>query len=222
MKIRREGNKPFSNRKRSSKRLTKIGIKGTKKMQTTIHITDIFKRACMILVIVAVAAAWSMSVSAQSKASNTNIDQKGSQDIEAKSVSANGLEGTWIVTVNPGPGIPLITALHTYSANGAMLESNTTDQQPPIQSPGHGTWKQIGRNLFAFTFVKFQYDSNGNIVSTLKVRSELRLKRNTFTGHSEVFVCDPSFDNCFSVGTSTDLGMRLGVQTYGPALNQKQ
>lgn len=137
------------------------------------------------------------------------------QQTEGDGFDFGSIEGTWIVNVVSGPGgPPPLIGLHTYSTGGAMIESNQSDQQPPVQFAGQGTWVKLGPNVFGFTFIKPQYDAMGNVVASLKVRSILRLQnRDTFHGDSEVLICDEAYANCFSVGNSTDTGHRLLVET---------
>jgi hypothetical protein len=122
------------------------------------------------------------------------------------------LNGTWIVTIDAGPA-GTFKGLHTYNQGGGMIETNQTDMQPPKQTTGQGSWEKLSRNRYGFTFVSFQYDENGVAVSTLKVRGKVRLiGRDRFIGESEVLICDANVEDCFSVGTSTDDAVRLGVE----------
>lgn len=139
----------------------------------------------------------------------------GTQSSKGKAgVSAPELEGTWITTVTIPDGPPPFIALHTYSRGGTLLQSNQTDEVPgEKQSPGHGVWKKTGDHQYAFTLVIFQYDEGGNVTGALKVKEAIQLNNeNEYTGLSEVQICDPSVNNCVSVGCSTTHATRLIVE----------
>jgi hypothetical protein len=194
-------------------------MKGRKKMRTINYQRIVSAaRAGLILKtlsVVLVLTVLTMTAAAQSRmGSPIKGTLTAAQQTEGEGFDFGTIEGTWIVNVNSGPnGPPPLLALHTYSTGGAMIESNQTDQQPPVQFAGQGTWVKLGPNVFGFTLIKPQYDAMGNVVASLKIRSILRLMgRDSFHGDSEVLICDAAYADCFSVGNSTDQGHRMQVE----------
>ncbi len=175
---------------------------------TTIAQARVILRGLAIAVVIAVAA---LTAVAQNRTAGSG--SANPVPLDGDGLDFGKIEGTWLITIDSGPGVPLFKGIHTYAAGGGMTETNQTDKQPPQQTTGQGSWAKLGPNVFGYTFIAFQYDANGVAVSTLKVRDILRMNsRDTFTGHGEVLICDTNVENCFSVGFATDHGVRLEVE----------
>lgn len=80
--------------------------------------------------------------------------------------SINQLIGTWEVTVMPNGGDPIID-FATFHESGGL----TNIDPDPNVSAGLGTWKRLGPNRFASTFVHFLSDQ-GTPLGLLKVNAE--------------------------------------------------
>jgi hypothetical protein len=92
--------------------------------------------------------------------------------------SAHELEGTWEVTVIPNGGDPIVD-LATFTDGGGIVN---IDPDPNL-SAGIGSWKWLGHNSYAVTFIHFLND-HGSPLGKLKVRAEMTLNpdTNTFSG----------------------------------------
>ena len=92
--------------------------------------------------------------------------------------SAHELEGTWEVTVIPNGG-PAIVDLATFTDGGGI----TNIDPDPNLSTGIGSWKRIGHDSYAVTFIHFLNDQ-GSPLGALKVRGEITLnpETDTFSG----------------------------------------
>ena len=88
------------------------------------------------------------------------------------------LPGTWQVTVMPTGGDPIVDYA-TFTDDGGI----TNIDPDPNLSTGLGTWKRVGPNRVAVTFVHFLSD-HGVPQGILKVRGETTLDplTNTFSG----------------------------------------
>jgi hypothetical protein len=98
---------------------------------------------------------------------------------------APGLEGTWRVEVVQENGPPL-KAFHTFSAGGAMMESNNGGP-----APGHGVWQRTGGRTFAHTFEKYIFDPNLPFVK-VRVREVIEVDHDFegYTGRGQVLLFD--------------------------------
>lgn len=86
--------------------------------------------------------------------------------VRGQDKSVNQLVGTWEVTVTPD-GAPPIIDFVIFHEDGSL----TNIDPDPNLSAGVGTWKRLGPNRFANTFVHFLSDQ-GSPLGLLKVNAE--------------------------------------------------
>jgi hypothetical protein len=107
------------------------------------------------------------------------------------SVSAGGaevapeLEGSWEVTVDPGPN--QLLSLATFDRGGGMVVVNPNKHI----STAHGNWVKTGPHDYAVTFVYILRNAAGEIdIGTIKIRSVIQLDpaTETFSGPEQVIV----------------------------------
>lgn len=65
------------------------------------------------------------------------------------------LEGTWWLAVERPGGLPPFVSLHTYTAEGGMVGTNTSG----TAGPTHGNWVKTGRGKYTVTFWAFRFDA---------------------------------------------------------------
>lgn len=103
----------------------------------------------------------------------------------ANEVQGNGPEGTWLVRVfvsNPPNGFPVpFDALETYGRGGSLVTSNNN---PLIPRPGHGTWTKDG-NEHAVRIIFFLFDPTGVPVGTVEVTHRFQIDGELYRGAGE-------------------------------------
>ena len=83
----------------------------------------------------------------------------------------------------PGPALPPLKSLVSYSGGGTVVE--IANGGATVRSPSHGSWKRIGNRTYGSTAVFFRYDPvSGAFIGTLKLRHELELAQDgqSFSG----------------------------------------
>jgi hypothetical protein len=106
-----------------------------------------------------------------------------------------GLRGSWVVAVTPGPAFlcdgpggpqiappgPPFTELATYAAGGTLTETNTilnansstlVPGLPFNASDGQGQWERDG-SKFEATFRKLVFDTNGNYIGNADIAENI-------------------------------------------------
>jgi len=125
------------------------------------------------------------------------------------------LEGSWRVTVRPGPNRPpfvpeTIEALATYGASGGYV---LTDSIEPAS--GHGSWEFTGHGRFNATHERFIFDPQHQLIAILHVRSKITLNVNKdeYTTEELVEIREfPSGAVLFAYAGATSVGRRIRVE----------
>lgn len=125
----------------------------------------------------------------------------------------NTLTGTWLVTVDRGPGGPL-KSLHTYARSGVFTETSNVVPSG-LRGPGHGSWSRAGDHRYDATELFFRFDpGTGNWLGYLKLRSSIELgsDRDSFTATTVGQALDTNGNPVGPPRTDTAVGVRLGVE----------
>jgi hypothetical protein len=146
------------------------------------------------LAILACGAAFSLALATASVSADQNAGHE-----------KRTLQGAWQVTttvrapapdctVAPPVGSPNpFPTFNTFHEGGTMSEWGS--RSPPAQrSSGHGVWKRVGHNRYAYRLMFHSFDPNGFLAATMDIRSVLKLAKNgkTFTGVSRFVRTDLS------------------------------
>jgi|GEM_PF-1055062 len=128
-----------------------------------------------------------------------------------------GITGTWRVLVGPAPSPagdpPPFFTYNTFNRGGTLIESSSD----PLQGsrPGHGVWKKIGKNKFktAFEqFIKFNPMTQQRGVFVFRIDEVIELTgENSYTGSSQVSICNAAGQECQPLGTALTQGSRLKI-----------
>jgi hypothetical protein len=134
----------------------------------------------------------------------------------------NALVGSWLETVTFPPefGRPPLKSLVTFHEDGTFLNSDqggVTVDPPGVSSSGHGVWKHLGKDDFAYTQIELFSDLSGNLVGYLKVRGIYTVSKsgNEYTGTSFAEVLDTTGNVQISV-TVTNAGQRIQLELPPP------
>jgi hypothetical protein len=84
---------------------------------------------------------------------------------------ANGLVGSWELTVNRGPLLPPVKGLTTYTRGHSVIGTANV----VIRGPAHGTWEHVSGRLYADTHVFFRFDPTGAFLGTQRINENVRL-----------------------------------------------
>ena len=90
---------------------------------------------------------------------------------DGRSQGANEIIGSWELTVNRGPQLPVIKALTTYTRGHSVVGTANT----VVRGPSHGTWEHVNGRLYADTHVFFRFDATGAFLGTQRVNETARL-----------------------------------------------
>jgi hypothetical protein len=94
------------------------------------------------------------------------------------------MEGAWRVTIT-GETRPVELAFYHFTADGTVLVVGS----PRTQSVAVGAWVRTGDRQFGLTQHRFNYDADGNLTSTIKVRSNIALN-DAMDGFSGTYQAD--------------------------------
>jgi hypothetical protein len=105
--------------------------------------------------------------------------------------SGGDVTGSWLVTVDRGPALPVLSSLQSFAEGGVVVETANTVGN---RGPSHGVWKTLGNRLYATTIVFFRFDADGAFIGSQKINRTLRLSRdgNSFVAVSISQLLDPS------------------------------
>ena len=96
--------------------------------------------------------------------------RSGKSQLEAASVKARSLSGSWAFTINQDDGE--VYPFHiTFDEGGGLIASCDS----PLITPLHGNWMAVGNHQIALTFVGQAFDGSGNDAGTFKGRMNLTL-----------------------------------------------
>ena len=84
---------------------------------------------------------------------------------------ANGIVGSWELTVDRGPQLPAVKGLTTYTRGHSVVGTANL----LIRGPSHGTWEHLHGRLFADTHVFFRFDPAGSYLGTQRINETLRV-----------------------------------------------
>ena len=120
------------------------------------------------------------------------------------------LVGAWFNTVTPTL-LPPFVGIGNFTADGGVINTTSLSLGQPLESPGHGQWVRVGRDLYAVTFLTVSSDAAGNHILTSKVRARIQVNGDTFIGVFQVDVFDPGGGLLVS-DTGTVTGARIKVE----------
>ena len=106
------------------------------------------------------------------------------------------------------PAVPFgpnpFPSLNTFHEGGTMSETGSRSP-PSMRSPGHGVWKQVGRNRYESRFTFQSFDANGLLAANMEIRSEIKVSRDgsQFAGVGRLTRTDLS-GNVFPFCTTID------------------
>ncbi len=125
--------------------------------------------------------------------------------------ASRALEGSWRVTVTP-KGIDPFEALATYAAGGGYIFTDTFPN-PVSPTPAHGAWEFVEPRVFRISFVKFNFNSKGQIEGSLNVRGTITLNDtgDEYTSQEQVEVRNPEGEVIFA-NTATTAATRMRVE----------
>lgn len=123
---------------------------------------------------------------------------------------ANGLVGSWEVSVDRGPQLPPVKSLHTYTRGHALVETANL----PNRSPSQGAWEHVKGRLYATTHIFFRFDPTGAYLGTQKINETVRLAQNgeSFTAVAISTLFDPNGNVVVSGLRATIAGQRIHVE----------
>lgn len=126
-----------------------------------------------------------------------------------------GITGTWRVLVDPAPGPagdpPPFFTYSTFNRGGTFIESSSD----PLQGsrPGHGVWKKIGKSKFKTAyeqFIEFNPMTQQRGVFVFRIDEVIKLTgENSYSGSSQVSICNTAGQECQPLGTAPTQGSRL-------------
>jgi hypothetical protein len=105
----------------------------------------------------------------------------------------NQLTGSWMASVNRGPGLPPLKSLSSYTKGHSVIE--IANGGTAARSPGHGAWRRISGRTYGTTVIFFRYDpASGAYLGTVKLRHTIELSQDgdSFTGISVPELRDPA------------------------------
>jgi len=84
---------------------------------------------------------------------------------------ANGLVGSWELTVNRGPQLPPVKGMTTYTRGHSLIGTGNL----VTRGPAHGTWEHVKGRLYADTHVFFRFDAAGVYLGTQRISENVRV-----------------------------------------------
>jgi hypothetical protein len=129
------------------------------------------------------------------------------QAVGSTGTRAPSLVGTWQVTIDPGApgGGDAFESTLAYTGSRQVMESTT---MRPGSTEGLGAWKQVDRNTFRMTFVKYSF-VNGAYAGKSVIRETITLVDSaTYRGQATATITDPA-GNTVAVIPSTTVASRM-------------
>jgi hypothetical protein len=130
------------------------------------------------------------------------------------------LTGSWLVTYNVPAFIVPIPVLLSFTDGGIIIETDSPMPTPfgggigtLVLSNGHGSWKSLSKNKFAYTYRKILYDANGNSFGLARTNGAVTMSRDGT--HMEANVDIRFTDNNGNVlfsATGTVTGNKIEVE----------
>lgn len=130
---------------------------------------------------------------------------------EAAAEPGQQIVGTWIFNLTPASGPPF-KALHTYTVDGGLVVVNS--QSPSTGTAAFGEWVRTGDREFDSTFVRFNFDAQGNFTGTTKVREHIKLNEtlDRLTSVAKLEVFDPAGNLVRANPPGTGTATRIKVE----------
>jgi hypothetical protein len=122
---------------------------------------------------------------------------------------AKTMEGTWKVTVTPGPAPvprpPTFEALVTYVPGGGLVESDNLGVPGSIAGTGQGAWAHAGARQFRITFTKYLFSTQGLSQGSGRITEKISLNAggDEYTGQGEMEILSPAGGVTFTVLLTT-------------------
>jgi hypothetical protein len=119
------------------------------------------------------------------------------QSVDSNS-SRRSIEGTWKVTVTPGPApVPLppsIESFVTYIPGGGLTEIDNLAVPGSTATTGVGAWEHTRGREYKFSFVKYQFTSQGLNNGSVRIIETFVLHRHKdeYTGVGRIEVLSPT------------------------------
>jgi hypothetical protein len=130
------------------------------------------------------------------------------------------LTGSWLTTYDVPAFVIPIPVLLTFTADGSIIETDSPAPTPfggsigtLFLSNGHGSWKQTGKNQFAYTYRKILYAANGNPFGLARTNGAVTLSKDGTQLHVNVDIrfTDNNGNVIFSAA-GTVIGNRIPVE----------
>lgn len=120
--------------------------------------------------------------------------------------------GTWSVTATPdNPHVPAFHSTLAYTDGGVVVEATGKPFGPPPladTSEGLGVWWMDDSSTLHLTFVKYNYDANGNWIGTTTIVETDKVSGDSYQGHATATIRSPSGTVEASFGVSSS-GQRM-------------
>lgn len=120
--------------------------------------------------------------------------------------------GTWTVTATPdNPAVPAFHSTLAYTDGGVVIEATGKPFGPtPLAdtSEGLGVWQMDDSSTLHLTFVKYNYDANGQYIGTTTIVETDSVIGDRYNGHATATVRSPSGVVEASFG-ATSAGQRM-------------
>ena len=156
----------------------------------------------------------------------------GAWNAGADVTSANKIEGTWLTTINSGPGpVPPVQFLqtigtgNTFTSTSGLFHAHTATGSlaaffPFNFSDLHGTWQKESGNTFTVTLLALVFDPiTRDHVGFIRVRGTTVVEGDTLTGEAinELILGppalpDPDTGTVVFSGLATFVGRRISVE----------
>jgi hypothetical protein len=142
-----------------------------------------FIRSTSILVIAGMIIALTIAASGQSP---------------ERRIAKRVMEGSWKVTVTPGPSpVPLppsIESIATYTEGGGLIETDNLAVPGSFATTGQGAWEATASREFNITFTKYQFTTQGLFQGSVRITESIirDSSDNEYTGEGRIEVINPA------------------------------
>src|SRR5450432_2833587 len=148
----------------------------------------------------------------------------GLQPLAAQNPTPPPLAGSWQLTLTPAPrnppaSAPMIQALATFTSDGSVIETDSSEMAPIAPAVtsgiratgGHGIWQPAPAfgNLY-IQFISLVVNQNGSLYArkTVTITGALDSAGNTFSGSYGYVLADPN-GGVLATGSGTVTGQRI-------------
>jgi len=119
--------------------------------------------------------------------------------------------GSWTVTATPdNPAVPPFQSTLAYTEGGMLIEPTSKPFVAPVAdtSEGLGSWRMVGASTLHLTFVKYNYNADGQFIGTTTVVETDTVSGDTYKGHATATIRSPdgTVENSFGISS---VGQRM-------------